>query len=233
MHEASASPTYGVTLTMYKNFRSSIPALMITGLLPCLAACSGGAYASSATAYIADDFSDLVTVALDDTSLQDFDREVLQRAKSTGHIAQADYDEAFDRFAQCMERAGEPVMLTKLSNGLYKEKPLALSDGETLESALSVLDECSAGTTGVISSLYKIQQGNPELLADAYAVAHNCLKAKGLVDSEFTLEELRKTVGSPGLLGDTLEDRLPFNPYNDDAQACFVGANMAIAKATS
>lgn len=223
----------GVTLTMSREFRSFLPALMITGLLPCLAACSGGAYASSTTAHIADDFSDLVTVALDDTSLQDFDREVLQRAKSAGHIEQADYDEAFDRFAQCMERAGQPVTLTKLSNGLYQEKPSALSEGETLEVALSVLDECSAGTTAVISNLYDIQLGNPELLADAYAVAHSCLDAEGLVDSEFTLEELRKTVGSSGPLGDTLEDRLPFDPYSHDAQACFVGANMAITKAAT
>lgn len=223
----------GVTLSVFTKSRSFTPTVLIACLLPFIAGCSGSAEASTESEHIAEDFSELVNTALEDQDLQDFDRAVLERAKDTGRIQQADYDEAYGRFAGCMDQAGEPVALTKLSNGLYQEKPSPLSEGENLESVFLIMDACSAGTTRVIGNLYNIQQGNPELLADPYEVAHNCLQAEGLADAQYSLEDLRKTIGSPGGFGKALEDRLPFDPYSNEAQACFVGANMAIAKAAT
>lgn len=131
-----------------------------------------------------------------------------------------------------MATSGKPVTLTKLSNGLYKIENTPLSEGETIQLAMSIVTACEAGTTNEIGELYGIQQGNPELLANPYEIAHSCLAAKGVVDSNFSHEDLRKIMGSPGNPGSTLEDRLPFDPYSDEAQACFVGANMALGKAS-
>lgn len=202
-------------------------------MIPLISSCSGGDQGASERRYIAENFSELVTSALEDPNLQEFDRQVLERAQDTGRIQQADYDEAYSRFAQCMEVSGKPVSLTKLSNGLYQVENTPLSDGEDIETALQMVDKCSAGTINRLSELYNIQQGNPELLADPYEVAYKCLETKGLVNSQFTLDDLREVLRSPGPEGSALEDRLPFDPYGDEAQACFVGANLIMARASS
>ncbi|MFJ6230218.1 hypothetical protein ACIQF8_09540 [Pseudarthrobacter sp. NPDC092184] len=201
-------------------------------MLPMIAACSGSDQGNSERRVIAENFSELVSTALGDPNLQEFDREVLERAERTGRIEQADYDEAYSRFAQCMETSGEPVNLTKLSNGLYRVENAPLSDGETIESAMSTVTTCSEGTISRLGELYSIQQGNPELLANPYEIAYKCLESKGLVDSDLPLEEFQKAFRSEGDGESSLEERMPFDPYGDEAQACFAGANMSIGKAS-
>ncbi|MFI2566167.1 hypothetical protein [Paenarthrobacter sp. NPDC018779] len=181
--------------------------------------------------YIAGSFSELVDRGLNDPLLTAFEREVLERAKLSGRIEQADYDEAFARFDACMESSGEPVKLVKLSNGLFRIETTPLDDGETVQSAMAVVTGCETGTTLILADLYGIQQGNPDLLADPYAVARNCLATKGLVGPNYTHEDLQKAMNTPSSPWSSLEDRLPFDPYGDEAQACFVGANMALGKA--
>lgn len=201
-------------------------------MLSLVVACSGGDnQGGSERRHIADNFTELVVTALDDPSLQEFDREVLERAKVSGRIEQADYDEAYNRFAQCMATSGKPVTLTRLSNGLYRVENTPLSDGESVESAMSIVIKCGQGTTNEIGELFGIQQGNPELLGNPYEIAHKCLETKGMISSDFPVEDLRKAIGSEGSGGNALKDRLPFDPYGDEAQACFIGANMTIAKA--
>jgi len=206
--------------------------LVVAGVLSLVVACSGGDQGSSERRHIADNFTELVVTALDDPSLQEFDREVLERAKVSGRIEQADYDQAYSRFAQCMATSGKPVTLTRLSNGLYRTENTPLSDGESVESAMSIVIKCEQGTTNEIGELFGIQQGNPELLGNPYEIAHKCLETKGLIGSDFSLKDLREAIGSEGSGGSTLKDHLPFDPYSDEAQACFIGANMTIAKAS-
>lgn len=196
-------------------------------------ACSGGNQGESERRHIASNFTELVVAALEDPTLQEFDRDVLKRAQISGRIEQADYDEAFSRFAQCMKTSGKPVTLTRLSNGLYRVANTPLSDGESIESAIAIVTKCQQGTTNQIAELFGIQQGNPDLLANPYEIAHKCLNSKGLVDSSFSAEDLRKAIGSEGHGGESLHEKLPFDPEDDEAQACFVGANMTIAKAES
>jgi hypothetical protein len=217
-------------LTPSAKLRALASALVVACMLPVVSACSGD-QGSSERRRIAEDFSELVSTALADPNLQEFDREVLERAKTTGRIEQADYDEAYSRFAQCMETSGKPVVLTKLNNGLYQVENTPLSEVETIESAMSIVNKCSEGTTNRLGELYSIQQGNPELLSNPYEIAYRCLESKGILDSQVPLAEFQKTLSSAGSEGSSLEDRLPFDPYSDEAQACFVGANMTIAKA--
>ncbi|MGP0224503.1 hypothetical protein [Paenarthrobacter sp. NCHU4564] len=194
-----------------------------------LPACAGEQEASEKR-HIASNFSELVDNALKDPTLQEFDRDVLERAKASGRINQADYDEAYGRFAQCMATAGKPVKLTKLSNGLYRIDNTPLADGESVQTAMSVMVKCQEGTINEIGELFGIQQGNPELLANADEVAYKCLNTKGLLDTEFSQEDFVKALNEPRNEDTNLQDRLPFDPYTDEAQACFVGANIVIGK---
>ncbi|MFJ4209102.1 hypothetical protein ACIPY2_11660 [Paenarthrobacter sp. NPDC089675] len=221
---------------MAKSLKTTRPfALLVVAAcaLSSVSACSNGDQGPSERRHIADNFSDLVVQALRDPTLQEFDRNVLARAKESGRIEQADYDEAYGRFAQCMAAAGRPVRLTKLNNGLYRVENTPLADGETLESAFSAVTNCQRGTTNEIGELFGIQQGNPELLADADQVAYNCLAAKGMVGSAFSKDDLKKALDDKENDKTSLEDRLPFDPYADEAQACFVGANIVIGKGAS
>lgn len=214
------------------NARSLASVLFVACMLPLVASCSGGDQGSSERRHIANNFSDLVITALNDPNLEEFDTDVLRRAKDSGRIDQADYDEAYSRFGNCMADSGKPITLTRLSNGLYRVENTPLSDGESIQSAMSIVTRCAQGTTNVISELYGIQQGNPELLTNPYEIAHKCLETKGLVDASFSFDDLRKAIGSEVSGGNALKDRVPFDPYGDEAQACFVGANMTIVKAT-
>jgi hypothetical protein len=220
-----------------RQFRNILLASAMAGAVLSLTSCSG---ASSGDApwsvrggHIADNFAELVDQALTSPRLEEFEREVLERAKKAGRIEQADYDEAYARFATCMEVGGEPVKLKKFGNGLYKVDTTPLSEGETLESAIAVLDACSAGTVNHLAALYGTQQGNPRLLANPYEVAYECLEAKGIVASDFPFEEFAEVLRTPGSEGGSLDDRMPFDIYADEADACFVGASIFNTKATS
>ncbi|MEZ2390555.1 hypothetical protein AB6813_13590 [bacterium RCC_150] len=201
--------------------------------LPILAGCSISSQQTKERQYIANSFAELIDQALAGPFLQEFDREILQRAKATGRIDQGDYDEAYGRFERCMSASGEPVSLKKFRNGLYRVDTTPLSPGESLDSAMDVVTECSKGTIFHIANLYGIQQGNPKLLADPSQIVFECMEAKGLVTGDFSLKEFAEAVGTPGQPGVPLEKRLPFDPYADEAQACFLGGNMTITKASS
>lgn len=214
-------------------FRCIIIASAVAAALPAVAACSGVNQAQEERQFIANSFGEVIDNALGNPHLQEFDREVLERAKKTGRIEQADYDEAYDRFRQCMEASGEPVKLKKFSNGLYRVDTTPLSEGESLDSAMEVVTECSDGTIAFIADLYGVQQGNPKLLANPNKIAYECLETKGLVGPEFSLEAFTDALSKPGEPGVRTQDRVPFDLYGDEAQGCLIGANMTYSKAMS
>ncbi|MEV7606899.1 hypothetical protein AB0N65_15815 [Paenarthrobacter sp. NPDC089322] len=215
-----------------EKIRFFVAIALVACSVPLLAACSGGEQGASERRHIANNFTELVDMALKDPTLHEFDKDVLQRAKVSGRIEQADYDEAYSRFAQCMASASKPVELSKLSNGLYRVENTPLADGESVQSAMSITIKCQEGTINEIGELFGIQQGNPELLANADEVAYKCLAAKGIFDSSFSQEELEKALNEPGGDNSSVEDRLPFDPYGEEAQACFIGANIVLGKGT-
>lgn len=220
-----------------RQLRNMVLASAMSGAVLSLTSCSGANSGNEPWSvrgrHIADNFAELIDQALTSPRLQEFEREVLKRAKETGRIEQADYDEAYDRFAKCMEVGGEPVKLKKFGNGLYKVDTTPLSEGETLESARAVVDACSAGTLNHLAALYGTQQGNPKLLANPYEIAYECLEVKGIVSSDFAFEEFTDVLRSPGREGSSLDERMPFDIYGDEAQACFVGAGLFYTKARS
>ncbi len=182
--------------------------------------------------HLAGSFRDHIDEALRNPLIQDFERGVLERARESGRIEQADYDEAYSRYSQCMEAVGKPVRLKKLSNGLYRVDPSPKSDAESVEAYMQVENSCSKPTILFIANLYGIQQGNPKLLANPYEIAYRCLEAKSLLTPAFSFEEFVGQFQGPGSNGSKL-DNLPFDAFDDEAQACFLGANMVIGKSGS
>ncbi|MCA4131277.1 hypothetical protein [Arthrobacter sp. M4] len=203
---------------------------LIAGLVTALPACSSGGPGEPWKVqgrHVANNFTEIVEESLSAPNLEEFDRGVLERAKETGRLEQADYDEAYRRFADCMEFSGEPVKLKKLSNGLYRMDTTPLSPGETLESAVAVVDKCSNGTINHIASLFGTQQGNPELLLNPYEIAYKCLESKDLVGSSLTFEKFAEVFNSPDSKG-AWSESLGFDVFDDEAQACFIGANITL-----
>jgi hypothetical protein len=162
--------------------------------------------------------------------LSDFEREVLNRAVSSGRIAQADYEEAHSRYARCMKDAGVTETYTKLPNGAYEiHPPLADGHGTEATAALdrykTVSDKCARGTMPVVESLFLVQQGNPDLLADPYAVAVRCLVKVGAVSAAYTAEALKKD-----LQGDAA--KASFKIGDPQAHTCLWSAGFAVNAAS-
>ncbi|MEA5453686.1 hypothetical protein SPF06_03030 [Sinomonas sp. JGH33] len=82
-----------------------------------LAGCGSNVAQTRPSGKIAGSFEELLDFKLSRSDINDFERDVYKRAKETGRIAQADYDEAYARYADCMSERGYPVTLKKLPNG--------------------------------------------------------------------------------------------------------------------
>ncbi|MEA5453685.1 hypothetical protein SPF06_03025 [Sinomonas sp. JGH33] len=172
---------------------------------------------------LAGSFEELVDQTLALPGINDFEREVYRRAKETGRIAQADYDEAYSMLSACLSEGGEPIMLRRLKNGIYRIQTTPLSPGESLEQAMDVVSACQRTTTGYIPELFKIQQINPELIGDSIEAEYRCLEQSGLIREEYSLEEFRKSQHEPPPPGKRSTDDMPFDFYSDEAQSCLLG----------
>lgn len=181
------------------------------------------------TGKFADSFAELLDLKLSHSDLNDFEREVYLRAKEVGRIAQADYDEAYARFSECMTAGGKPVELRRLKNGLYHEKLAPVNSGESTEQVMMVVSSCQKSTTGYLPEMFRIQQGNPELLWNSDEVAYRCLERSGLVPEGYSLEEYTKTMQNPNPGGGSRLKNMPFDFKSDDVQACLVGAGISLS----
>lgn len=165
--------------------------------------------------------------ALQRPGLSQFERDVLSRAVEAGKIAQADYEEAHSRYARCMKDAGVTETYTKLSNGLYEiHPPRVTGNGATAQEAgnryKAVSEKCARGTMPVVESLYLVQQGNPDLLADPFAVAVRCLVKAGVAPADYTPEDLKADQKN-------LFAQAPYKVSDPQAHACLFAAGFAVA----
>lgn len=197
-----------------------------------LAACSGGAPSSQPSTSpgtgekIAPSLVALFQQTLDRNSatLSDFERDVLTRAVANGKISALDYEEAFDRRTSCMSDAGYHDEAVKLPNGLYQltPKPPSDSDPKAWMNAWADADKrCATGNLIIIEGLYRIQQGNSDLLADPLEVATQCLIKEGLAPATYTAEQLKDWL-------ETQRAQPPFDPSGPKAQTCFSNAGIGV-----
>jgi hypothetical protein len=143
------------------------------------------------------------------------ERDVIERAIATGRIDPADYEAAHLRYVRCMAQHGFHPMFRKTADGVYVELPNV--DVEDM----AALDVASLGCPSdnmIVEILYRIQQSNPDLLADYRLLAIQCLKRGGFVDTGYTVEDFDR---------DKKADEFPFDPYDDGPSDCLYVTGIA------
>ena len=124
--------------------------------------------------------------------LDDFERDMLNRAVKTGRIDPADYEAAHDKYLECMANAGYDEHDTKMPDGLYKSS-------ETMDPNIDSKQwfkqsvTCSDHTTGIIEGLFRDQQDNPERYKDPGILAAQCLMDAGIVDKTYTAAKFNES----------------------------------------
>lgn len=146
--------------------------------------------------------------------------EVLERSIETGSIAQQDYDEAHRLYAECMTDAGYEETYRQDTNGVWRITPPPLSGGEEVERYMSIGADCS-DELAPIESLFTVQQGNPDLLADPAAAVAACLREAQLVSADYTAEDFAADLES-GF------DNASYDVNSSEAQSCFSGNGYAV-----
>lgn len=178
---------------------------------------------------LAESFSELIDSYLSHPASNDFEREVFERARATGRIDQADYDEAFSRYTHCMASGGKPITIKRLPNGLYWEGNVTVYPGESSEQVENLALNCARTSKGFIPEAYGIQQENRELTGDPFEVAYRCLERSDLVPPGYSAKQFAKGFREPKVGGGSSLDDMPFDFKSDEVQACLVGANMSVA----
>ncbi|MFT4050988.1 MAG: hypothetical protein QM677_01920 [Microbacterium sp.] len=217
-------------MTFHTRLTAASLALLVGGMLLTGCTTTDSETAPSAPAEgekIATSLTALIEQELASEDLSGFEREVYERAADTGEIASADYEEAFSRYTQCVQEGGYDETATKLANGLYQVS-LELPDGgdaqEYYDAYNAVAEDCAKGTIASIEALYRLQQGNDELLSNPYEVAVLCLQEAGLAPGDYTASDLEVEF-SDGFEG------VPFDVNDSQAQLCFSNAGLAVAVA--
>lgn len=170
---------------------------------------------------LAGSLTELFEQQLQNPGLSDFEREAFERAIDSGSISQDDYDEAFNRYEQCVSDLGYKDTWSKQPNGVYRITPPHLEGQDAVDQYMSQTGECADGTTMRIEALFIQQQSNPDLNADPRAVAVQCLLKGGYVDASYTLDDFDKDLQS-GF------ENAPYDVSASDVNACLYNAGFAI-----
>lgn len=136
----------------------------------------------------------------------DFQRDVL----ADGTITKAEYDEAVNRYVQCLGDKGVAVTAADNGGGYYQYAVASGQDAKFQQWS----DPCAKGTTDLIEDLYIQMLTNPSGgdIDDAVAA---CLVRKGLVDKSFTGSELKRLNAA-----DPRGENLPYDSADPEAIAC-------------
>ncbi|WP_156382619.1 hypothetical protein [Sanguibacter sp. Leaf3] len=170
---------------------------------------------------LAGSMTELFAQYLDSDTVSEFERDVLERAAETGTIPQADYDEAFTRYQQCVSDLGYTETWTKLPSGVNQVTPPLLDSQEAADRYAEQATGCATGTIMLIEALFNQQQVNPDLLSDSRAVAVSCLLEGGIVDASYTVDDLDRDLEIP--------PEASFDVSDPAANACLSSAGYSIA----
>jgi hypothetical protein len=201
-----------------------MPRLLITALIAVVAMSVLNGCASrdqaSAEERLAGSLPELFQQALDTSNPSPVEREALERAVVAGKIDQADYEAAHVRYAQCMTEHGFAPQYRKTPEGYY------INLGWQAVGADDGIDqhwEC-LGDNAILDSLFRYQQGNPDLIADQRLVAIRCLRGLGLIDAGYTVDDFdRDWLARPF-------KTFPFDVYEASANNCMYYAGYGIFK---
>lgn len=151
----------------------------------------------------------------------DFEKDVL----ADGKIEQAEYAEAWQRYISCMQENGFPntTLVGPDADGLYSEQTTSTgsANGDDVDANMSASYDCATGTTLLIAEIYKQQSVNPQHLTFEDAVV-DCLIAEGLVDSDYTAEDLNREGKASG--------ERSYDMSDPKSNACFADPYPDVAK---
>lgn len=170
---------------------------------------------------IAGNVAELIEQKLRQPGLSDFEREVLTRSAEAGAVSQADYDEAFRRYEECVSALGYRDTWTQMPNGVYRITPPSLVGEDAAKKYIDDTNKCADGTTMRIESVFTAQQSNPDLIADPMVVAIGCLRDRGFVDDSYTPESLDRDLQS-GFV------QAPFDVADPAVNECLFNAGIAV-----
>jgi hypothetical protein len=114
----------------------------------------------------------------------DFENKVL----ADGNISSSEYDEAMNRFFECLESRSLDVTPKRTDAGLYTFDLTGSWDDAVVRSAMA---DCAVGTTEIIEPLYSTIVQNP-LKRDVHDVTAECLVAVGFVQAPFTGDDFMR-----------------------------------------
>jgi hypothetical protein len=191
-------------------------------MLLALVGCSGSNPGSTTSGpiedeHIASSLTEFFQKSLDAVSTSPGEREMIERAITTGQIDAADYEVAHVYFADCMAQHGFDLSFRQTAEGIYIELPLFLDD---MSGEPSAREECTRAYA-LLEYLYRVQQANPDLLMDQRLVAVQCLKNRGFVDDGYTVEDLDQNLA---------EFSFPFDVFDDGPNDCLQTAGWAFFK---
>ena len=180
-------------------------------------AAAGQAPAATTEALAASDtlatgLPDLFAATAGSADLSSQERQVLDRATDAGRISASDYEDTNQRYRECMTERGFVPEFRKSSQGFYVQLPFrSVTDHDALDAAHIA---CTRDTM-TVESLYRVQQANPDLLADSRLVAVQCLQVEGYLSDEYTARDFEH---------DWTQNQFPFDATEASANDCLWGA---------
>lgn len=196
---------------------AAIATLTLTALI------SGCSSQHAASDKLADSFTALISEKLTG-EVTDFETQVLERALDRGTISQSDYEEAHDRYRECMVQHGVETEELRFPNGVIHATPPKPDDEFSVERLVELDYTCARSTIFVIDELYVVQQGNPGLLRDTAAAGVACLHREKLAPSSFSRDDFESAFGPEH----DDYDGLPFDVKDERVQMCLFTAHIVI-----
>lgn len=189
-----------------------------------LTGCSNGSSAQSGER-LAPSLKALFDQALERDDLSDWDRAALEKASEEGQISQADYVEGMDLFASCLQNAGFEFIRSTLLNGVieFQPPPGPFSESGVKAQAKAQAD-CYTSTNAVTQEFFRMQQANPDLLADFPQAAVNCLRDAGVVGDEFTKDDFNDLFGQQ----ESESVSRPFDVMDPAVQTCLYSLGFSV-----
>ena len=129
----------------------------------------------------------------------DFERDVLSDSK----IDRQEYDEAVQRYIDCLNSSGLSAVAEPQDGGLY-QYAITYPDGAD-PIAASAETDCLVGTKNIIEPLYATTIQNPGN-EDPVKVLLACLVRHGVVDSSYSIADLKKELRESPIFREGDED---------------------------
>ncbi len=110
-------------------------------------------------------------------SMDDRQREAVERVVKTGEVSQSDYEQALSDYRQCMiDRGYREIIFLDMGGGIREEAAHQAGTDQQERRYAQDSMECGDAHTTVIDELYRMQAGNPELLQDHNEAIADCLR---------------------------------------------------------